>query len=102
MIDMLSQIEIPQEKIAELCRQFSVRELALFGSVLRDDFSASSDVDLIVDFAPDAQIGFMAFSKMQRELEDLFNRPVDLVSKNGLNRRIRQTILDEARVIYAA
>ncbi len=99
---MRPQIELPTNEIAQVCRKYYVHELALFGSVLRDDFKPSSDIDLLVDFFPDAQIGFMAFSRMQRELTELLHRPVDLVSKNGLKPQIRQNILANLQVIYAA
>lgn len=99
---MQPQIEIPTGEISQICQKHKIRELALFGSALREDFKPSSDVDLLVTFEPDAQIGFLAFSKIQREFAGLFHRPVDLVSKNGLNPRIRQTVIADARVIYAA
>ena len=73
------QIEIPAEALAELCRRYHIRQLALFGSVLRDDFSLDSDVDVLVEFEPEAHIGFMALSRIQRELSALLQRPVDLV-----------------------
>ncbi len=95
-------IEIPQDKIAALCRQYQVRELALFGSVLRADFGPGSDLDLLVEFEPSAQIGFMSLSKLQRELSELFQRTVDLVPKRGLKPLIRQPVLADAQVIYAA
>jgi len=99
---MRTKFEIPIIEIAQACQKHKIRELALFGSALREDFKPSSDVDLLVTFEPDAQIGFLAFSKIQREFAGLFHRPVDLVSKNGLNPRIRQAVLADARVIYAA
>ena len=79
-----------------------MRELALFGSVLRDDFNARSDVDLLVEFQSDARVSFITLSKMQRELASLLQRPVDLVPKGGLKPRIRESVLSSARVIYAA
>jgi hypothetical protein len=78
-----------------------VRRLALFGSVLREDFSAESDVDVLVAFEPDAPIGFLALGQMRRELEALFNRPVDLVPQDGLKPWIRDDVLASAEAIYA-
>ena len=95
-------LEIPREQLAAFCRRHHVRELALFGSALRGDFSVSSDVDLLVEFEPDAQVSFMTLARMQRELSAIFSRPVDLVPKGGLKPAIRQDVLASAEVIYAA
>jgi predicted nucleotidyltransferase len=95
-------IEIPFERLAELCRRYKVRELSLFGSALREDFGPDSDVDLLVEFEPSAQVGFLTLSKMQRELSALTGRRVDLVPKHGLKEKIRRAVLDSAEVIYAA
>ena len=95
-------IEIPQDKIAELCRRYQVRELALFGSVLRNDFGPGSDIDLLVEFDPSAQVGFLTLTRLQRELSELFRRAVDLVPKRGLKPVIRQSVLESAEVVYAA
>lgn len=95
-------LDIPLERVAELCRRYEVRELALFGSALRDDFGPDSDVDVLVEFDATAQVGFLTLLRMQRELAALMRRRVDLVPKRGLKERIRQSVLDGARVIYAA
>ncbi len=95
-------ISIPDWEIAELCRRYHVRSLALFGSALRADFRANSDVDLLVEFEPDAHVGLLLLSRMQRELAELFGRPVDLVPRDGLKPAIRETVLAAAQVIYAA
>jgi predicted nucleotidyltransferase len=79
-----------------------VRELSLFGSALRDDFRPDSDLDLLVEFEPGARVGFLLLGKMERELEGLLGREVDLVPKGGLKPLIRQAVLDSARVLYAA
>lgn len=97
-----ARIEVPAAKIAALCRRYHVRSLALFGSALRDDFGPSSDVDLLVEFEPDARIGFLALARMQRELTALFGRPVDLVPKAGLKPLIRETVLSDAELVYAS
>lgn len=98
----LQNLNISQEHIHRFCRQYQVRELALFGSVLRDDFDSDSDIDLLIDFKPDAQVGFLTLSRMQRELSILFQRPVDLVPKAGLKPIIRQEVLSNAQVLYAS
>ncbi len=99
---MTRPISVPKEKIADLGRRYHVQRMHLFGSALRDDFGPESDVDVLVEFAPDAQIGFIALSRMQRELADLFQRPVDLVPRDGLKPMIREAVLSSAEVIYAA
>lgn len=88
--------------MADLCRRYQVRHLALFGSVLRDDFGPDSDVDVLVDFDASAQIGFMSLARMQRELADLLGRPVDLVPKPGLKQILRDRVLASTEEIYAA
>jgi len=96
-----AHIPIPYAQVAEFCRRNRIRWLALFGSVLSDDFGPDSDVDVLVEFEPEARVGMMALSRMQRELSALFVRPVDFVPKNGLKRRIRNSVLASAQVIYA-
>ena len=97
-----SKIGIPEDKIAGFCRRYHVRKLALFGSVLREDFRPDSDVDVLIEFEPNAQIGFIAMSRMQRELSNLLQHPVDLVPQEGLKPQIREAVLCSAEVVYAA
>lgn len=99
---MIQDLDFPIEEIKMLCQRYRVRELALFGSALRDDFDASSDVDLLVEFESEAQVGFMTLARMQRELSAILHRQVDLVPKGGLKPRIRQAVLSSAEVLYAA
>jgi predicted nucleotidyltransferase len=89
------------ESIKEFCQRYRVRELSIFGSALREDFRTDSDVDLLVEFEPEAQIGFVTLSRMQRELSAILNRPVDLVPKGGLKAKIRESVISNAKVIYA-
>jgi uncharacterized protein len=95
-------LHIPLEELARFCRQYQVRELALFGSMLHQDHRPESDVDLLVSFQPSARVTFLTLARMQRELEVLLGRPVDLVPKDGLKPVIREHILATARVLYAA
>jgi predicted nucleotidyltransferase len=97
-----SSIAVPNQHVADLCRRYQVRGLALFGSVLRDDFRSDSDVDVLVDFEPAAQVGFITLARLQRELSDLLGRPVDLVPRTGLKPVIRNQVLASAEEIYAA
>lgn len=96
------RIDIPMETLAELCRRYHVRELAVFGSVLRDDFRDGSDIDILVEYEPDARVGLYEHFDLQLELERLLRRKVDLVSKRGLNVVIRDDVLLSSQVLYAA
>ena len=99
-------IQLPEEKLVEFCHRWKVSELALFGSVLREDFRPDSDVDVLITFAPEAKRGLMTLAKMKYELEDLLGREVDLVSKYAIetshNWIRRNEILGTAQVIYVA
>lgn len=97
----IANIEIQMDAVAEICRRYSVSELSLFGSVLRDDFRHDSDVDILVAFKPDAEIGFMEYSRMQRDLSTALGRKVDMVSKTGLKAVIRDDVIASSRIIYA-
>jgi len=85
-VKIMSQIEIPIKRIAELCDRWQITEFALFGSVLRDDFRPDSDIDVLVSFAPTAQRGLTETLQIRDELEALFGRPVDLLIKAAINR----------------
>jgi predicted nucleotidyltransferase len=95
------KINIPTENLEAFCRRYQVRRLSLFGSVLRDDFQADSDVDVLVQFDPDARVSFMTLGKMQRELATIFQRPVDLIPQDGLKPVIREEVLNSAQEVYA-
>ena len=89
--------------IAAFCRKWKIVELSLFGSILRGDFSPMSDVDILVDLAPDAPWSLYEWTEMIDELRDLFGREVDLVEKSGLRNPFRrQEILSNREVLYAA
>lgn len=82
-----------------LCQRYRIQRLAVFGSVLHGTPHAASDLDLLVEFAPDAHIGW-AFIALQDALTALFGQSVDLHTPASLSRHFRQQVLDEARVIY--
>ena len=94
-------LDLPMEEIAALCRRYGVRELSVFGSVLRDEVRDDSDLDLLVLFQPKAAVGFMTLGRMEREFESILGRRVDLVPKDGLKPVIRDEVLASARVLYA-
>jgi predicted nucleotidyltransferase len=94
------QVSIPAKELARLCRQHHIRKLAFFGSVLRNDFSVNSDVDVLVEFEEGHTPG-LGFIDIQDELSRLLGgREVDLVTPKFLNHRIRDRILREAQVAY--
>ncbi|HEV2851561.1 MAG TPA: nucleotidyltransferase family protein [Thermoanaerobaculia bacterium] len=96
----------PLEPIEDFCRRWKIVELAVFGSVLREDFRPDSDVDFLVRFAPDARWSLFDHARMERELEELLGREVDLVSRSAVERSPnwirREEILGTARTLYAA
>lgn len=99
-----SRVPLDLERIAEFCRRWQVREMALFGSVLRDDFRPEgSDVDVLFRFLPDADVGVWDSVEMKEELRGLFGRKVDLVEARLVDNPFRRrSIFDSARTIYAA
>ena len=94
-------IDIPGERIAAFCQQNHIRRLALFGSVLRDDFRPDSDVDVLVEFEPGARVGLKFFA-MQDELSEMLGRNVDLNTPGFLSDYFRDEVLAEARELYGA
>ncbi len=98
---MTARIDIPSAEIAEFCRRNHIRRLALFGSVIRDDFTPQSDVDVLVEFEPE-HIPGLAFFSMQRELTEMLGRQTDLNTAGFLSPYFRQEVLDEAEDVYVA
>ncbi len=101
---MIKSIEIYMKKIAEFCQKWQVTEFALFGSILRDDFRPDSDIDVMVQFHPDAHPTFSTLDLMETELKTIFHRDVDLITRQGIeasrNYLRRREILSSAQVIY--
>ena len=95
------RIELPREELAEFCRRNHIRRLALFGSVLRGDFGAESDVDVLVEFEPQHVPG-LRFFRLQRELSALLGRNVDLHTPQFLSPHFRDQVLSEAAAQYDA
>lgn len=92
-------IELSLEKISLFCQKHSIRRLSLFGSILRKDFSKSSDVDVLVEFEPGKTPG-LAIITMEDELSQIIKRQVDLRTPADLSHYFRSSVLSEARVIY--
>jgi predicted nucleotidyltransferase len=99
-------IDIPSEKIVEFCEKWGIQEFAFFGSVLRDNFNSSSDIDVLVTFHEKAKTTLFDIVRMENELTELFGRKVDLVSRRGIessrNYLRRDAILSSAESVYAA
>jgi len=96
-------LPLDRGRIADFCQRWKVTELALFGSILRDDFRPESDVDVLVTFDPEAPWTLWDLSEMRQELEGIFGRAVDLVEKKGLRNPFRRhAVLSSQRLIYAA
>jgi uncharacterized protein len=93
------QISFPKEKIAGFCRRHHIKKLAIFGSALRPDFRADSDIDVLVEFEPDHVPG-LAFFAMAEELSEILGRKVDLNTPQCLSRYFRDQVLQEAVVQY--
>ena len=75
---MSARIDIPKEEVAAFCQRNHIRRMALFGSVLRDDFTPESDVDVLVEFEPDARIGYIGLAGLEIELDKILGRKADL------------------------
>lgn len=101
MITRKLPIDVPRQRIAEFCRRHHIRTLSLFGSVLREDFAPSSDVDVLVEFEEGCTPG-LAFFTMEMELAELLGRPVDLNTPECLSRHFRDEVLAEAESVYDA
>jgi predicted nucleotidyltransferase len=96
------RIEIDHESIAAFCRRSAIRHLSFFGSVLRDDFGAESDVDVLVEFEPGAVVGYFGMARMERELTEMIGRKVDFRTPFELSRYFRGEVIDEALEEYVA
>jgi predicted nucleotidyltransferase len=95
------QVSIDRERLAAFCQRHHIRKLALYGSVLRDDFRPESDVDVLVEFEPEYMVGFRILD-IEEELGQLLGgRRIDLVSEKYLNPRLRKRVLASAEVQYA-
>ncbi len=96
-----ARIDIPQAEIEAFCRKHHIRRFALFGSVLRDDFTDESDIDVLVEFET-GHVPGLAFFTMQDELAELLGREVDLNTPGFLSPYFRDEVLSEAEEYYVA
>ena len=95
-----SPLALPLDAIRDYCAGQPIRRLSLFGSTLRGDREADSDVDLLVEYVPDARVGLFAMSRQQNELSAIVGGRVDLRTPNELSPFFRQDVVDNARLIY--
>ena len=95
------RIAIPRDRVADFCRRHHIRRLSVFGSALREDFRADSDIDVLVEFEP-SHIPGLAFFTMEQELSEILERKVDLNTPRWLSPRFREKVLAEAEEQYVA
>jgi uncharacterized protein len=96
----LHQVAIQPERLMQFCQKYPIQRLSWFGSILRDDFTDKSDIDVLVEFLPNARVGFFELIRMEDELTELIGRQVDLRTPKELSQYFRQEVLDEAIVQY--
>lgn len=91
-----------QNAIASFCREHGIKKLSVFGSVARGTFRPDSDVDILIEFEPEVKIGLLGMAKLEIELSNIIGRKVDLVTEGGLKQLIKDSVISEAEVLYAA
>jgi predicted nucleotidyltransferase len=96
------ELEVSLDEIADFCRRHHIRWLALFGSVLRDDFTDLSDVDVLIKFEPETRMGLDFFALPEEFSRLVGDRSVDMMTVKELNRWIRGEVMREAKVLYNA
>lgn len=97
---MTTNITIAQDQITEFCQRHNIQKLSLFGSVLRDDFSPISDIDVLVEFEPNTRPTLFDMGEMQMELSEILGREVDFKTPGYLSKHFRQDVQDSAQVLY--
>ena len=97
-----AHIEISSGALADFCHRHRIAKLSLFGSILRDDFGPESDVDVLVEFEPDAVVGFIGLAAMEIELSELIGRKADIRTPAELSRYFRENVLESAELQYAS
>ncbi|MBI5670151.1 MAG: nucleotidyltransferase domain-containing protein [Chloroflexi bacterium] len=97
---MNQRIAVSQDELAAFCHKYRVRKLSLFGSVLRADFRDDSDIDVLVEFEPDAVVDLFDIVEMEITLAEMFDRKVDVRTPQDLSRHFRQRVIDTAEILY--
>lgn len=98
---MPCRIAVPGKKIEDFCRRNKIRKLSLFGSVLTQEFGPDSDVDVLVEFRPDARVGLIGLAAMELELSEIVGHKVDIRTPPELSRYFRHEVLDSAEEVYS-
>src|SRR5437879_5910696 len=93
-------IELDEDKLARICQRDGVQERSVFGSAAQGTIRSDSDIDLLVEFLPEAEPGLLDHAGLMLDLSELLGRKVDLVSKNGLKPLIRDSVIRDARLLY--
>ncbi len=94
-------INVPSGLLEQFCGKYHIKKLALFGSVLRQDFGSESDIDVLVEFQPGYKIGFLKMARIEIELSEMFGRKADLHTPGDLSRYFREEVVRGAEVQYA-
>ena len=98
----IAQVQVPEAEIRDLCLRHGIRKLALFGSVLTNHFSDSSDVDVLVEFRPQERVGYFRLAEIETDLSRLLGgRKVDVRTPMDLSRHFREEVVRDALVLYA-
>ena len=97
-----TRIQLPKDRIAAFCERHRIRKLSIFGSALREDFGPDSDIDVLVEFKPNARVGLITLAGMELELGEIIGRKVDLNTPGFLSKYYRDRVLKEAVVQYDA
>jgi len=95
------KVAIPKDRVAEFCKKHHIRKLSIFGSALREDFTPSSDVDVLVEFDSLHIPGLIRLAGMEIELSEIIGRKVDLRTAQDLSRHFRQEVVESAELQYA-
>lgn len=98
----LASVSIPDDRLVDFCRRHGLKRLALFGSVLRDDFRPDSDIDILVEFLPGVRYSLLDLGGMWVELREMFGRDIDLKTPKELSPYFRDDVVRTARTLYAA
>ncbi|GLY71468.1 nucleotidyltransferase family protein [Amycolatopsis taiwanensis] len=97
----MAALAVDETRLSQICARYGIATLRVFGSVARGDDTSSSDIDILYELQPGTKLGWK-IEDLNRELTDLFGRPVDLVSKKSLHPLLRDTAINESRRLYAA
>lgn len=97
-----TKINIPKDSVITFCSRHGIRRLSFFGSVLREDFSQDSDIDVLVEFEPEQRIGLIQLARLENGLGEILGRKVDLNTPGFITKYLRNQILSEAEILYDA